>query len=276
MSTLRPLPGAGPDHAPRQPACRVCGGAVTPLFHKTVLGRHRAVYEQCGTCGFVQVDAPWWLDEAYASPIAEADTGLLARNQAHCRIVSTFMMMSGLAHERGLDWGGGWGVFVRMMRDAGFHFHWQDPLATNLFARGFEWSDGLGTPAVVTAFEVLEHLVDPPTAFRTLAAFGARCIITSTELIEGARPDPGWWYLVPETGQHVAFYRADTLVHLGAAAGYPYVIARPNLQLFAREPVSRWKWNAAVRWSRLVFPVVRKLHPSLTMKDSEALRARVR
>ena len=62
-----------------------------------------------------------------------------------------------------VDWAGGHGVLVRLMRDAEFDFYWQDRYAQNLFARGFEWGadSGLQPATLATAIEVLEHAPDP-------------------------------------------------------------------------------------------------------------------
>jgi len=252
--------------------CRLCGSGAVPLFEKTLLGRHRAVYFQCGACGLTQTEEPTWLDEAYASPIAAADTGVLARNLGARRLVATFLHLMGVRDEIGLDYAGGYGLFVRLMRDAGFSFYWSDPFAANLFARGFEWRPERGAPRVVTAFEVMEHWVRPLAEFRALAALGPDWIVTSTELHSGERPSPDWHYLVPETGQHVAFYRPETLARLGREAGYPHVLAGPFYQIFARRAVPAGRWRVALRLGGLLYPAVRRLRPSLTVPDSERVR----
>lgn len=253
-------------------ACRLCGGGTLPLFEKTLLGRYRAVYVQCAACGLTQTEEPTWLEEAYASPIAAADTGILARNLGARKVAATFLHLMGVGDEPGLDYAGGYGLFVRLMRDAGFAFYWSDPHAQNLFARGFEWGPERGRPRVVTAFEVMEHWVSPLAEFRALAALGPDWIITSTELHPGARPSPDWHYLVPESGQHVAFYRHDTLARLGREAGYPHVIPGPFFQIFGRRPVPAARWRAALRLGAALFPLVRRVRPSLTVADSALLR----
>jgi hypothetical protein len=49
-------------------------------FTAKVLRKHLARYEVCDACGFLRAHEPYWLDEAYSSAIAAADTGLVARN----------------------------------------------------------------------------------------------------------------------------------------------------------------------------------------------------
>jgi hypothetical protein len=253
-------------------SCRLCGGKANLLFTRTVLHRHEAGYHQCATCGLTQTQEPDWLDEAYADAISAADTGLLARNlYARVRMV-TFLALCGAAGRPGLDWAGGYGVFTRLMRDVGFDYHWCDAHARNLFAQGFEWAADSEPPFVVTAFEVLEHLVHPREAFHRIADCGAELIVTSTELHPGSAPSPDWFYLAPETGQHVAFWRADTLARLGAGCGYPCVLAGSHFQVFSRRPFGAWRWHVAQRLGPLVFPLLRRTRRSLTTPDSEHLR----
>ncbi|HZI89724.1 MAG TPA: class I SAM-dependent methyltransferase, partial [Candidatus Polarisedimenticolia bacterium] len=162
--------------------CRLCGGETAPLFERTVLGAHRVTYHQCATCHLTQTDNPTWLAEAYTDAIHPTDTGILARNLGARRVVATFLHLSGVRREPCLDYAGGYGIFTRLMRDAGFEYFWMDPYAVNALARGFEWAPERGTPRVVTAFEVLEHLVRPLEEFRRIAELNPRWIITSTEL----------------------------------------------------------------------------------------------
>jgi len=256
--------------------CRICGGATESLFERTVLAKHRVCFHQCGSCGLTQTDDPTWLDEAYTDPIHPTDTGVLARNLGARRVVATYLHLSGIRLEPCLDYAGGYGIFTRLMRDVGFEYFWMDPYATNMLARGFEWRPGPATPRVVTAFEVLEHLARPLEEFRRIAELGADWIITSTELHPGPRPDPDWHYLSVESGQHVAFYRRDTLERLGRETGYPHVTAGPFFQIFARKPFPAWKWQAAVRLGAFAFPIMKKLRPSLTVSDCESIRSRLR
>ena len=254
--------------------CRLCAGRATLLFERTVLERHVAGYYQCERCGLTQTSEPEWIEEAYASGHAlhPTDTGVLARNLGARRVVATFLHLSGVANEPCLDYGSGYGIFVRLMRDAGFNFFGLDPRAENLVARGFEWSERHGRPRACTAFEVLEHFVRPLEEFRKVATHGADFIITSTELHPGRRPAADWPYLSPESGQHVSFYREDTIRRLGSETGYTVVRAGPFFQLFARRSFPGWRWRLATQASAVLFPLVRRARHSLTLDDCERLR----
>jgi len=194
-----------------------------PAFSAQVLSKHRAEYEVCGSCGFLRVQEPHWLDEAYTSAIAAADTGLVMRNISIASKLSAILYWG--LNERGtgryVDAAGGYGMLTRLMRDFGFNFYWKDKYCANLIAPGFEYHEKLGPCAAVTAMEVMEHLTDP-VAFvnETLAAANAHTIIFTTELYEGEPPKPdAWWYYAFETGQHVGFYQRRTLQIMGEKLG---------------------------------------------------------
>jgi hypothetical protein len=115
-----------------------------------------------------------------------------------------------------IDVAGGYGALTRLMRDIGFDFYWEDKYCENLLAVGFE-SHGLGTPVQgLSALEVLEHVPDPAGFLSDLMhRFGTRNVIFSTETYRGpSPPDKHWWYYAFRTGQHIAFYRRQTLLKI--------------------------------------------------------------
>jgi hypothetical protein len=96
-------------------------------------------YFQCSSCGFIQTETPYWLDEAYKYPINPEDTGLVNRNIVSAKRTSSLLYFLFDPHGTYLDYGGGYGLFVRLMRDSGFNFYWTDPFTKNIFAEGFEY-----------------------------------------------------------------------------------------------------------------------------------------
>lgn len=205
--------------------CRICSSGTTPAFSHQVLGKYQTHYHFCGNCGGLQTDEPFWLDEAYASPVAAADTTLLWRNQYLARAVSVLLYFLFDRDGRYLDAAGGYGVFTRLMRDIGYDFYWTDKYSPNLTAQGFEAEAGPGAPyTAVTAFEVLEHLADP-VAFvaELLDTTGTDTIIFTTEMFAGAPPDPReWMYYAFATGQHITFYQRSTLELIGKRFGMDF------------------------------------------------------
>lgn len=250
--------------------CKICGGPTRVTHEGRLLGRHLVEYHFCDACEHWFTDEPFWLPEAYSAAISAADTGLVLRNTMVARDL-TAVLGSMFGEGPFVDWAGGYGMLVRLMRDSGFDFYWRDAYADNLLARGFEWSGGRSE--VVTAIEVLEHVTDP-VAFieECLTGAGADTIIFSQELHGG--PDPDWWYLTPATGQHVSFYSSRTLATLGGRLGM-HLHSSPRLHMLTRRELPRGRFARLVRFSRYVAPAQTRRRTSLMHPDHRAMLDRL-
>lgn len=234
-------------------ACRLCGAAALCVNTMTVLGKHQVAYFLCPTCDLLQTEEPHWLNEAYEASISTQDTGLMHRNLMVSKRVAVFCRRHGLESEPALDFAGGYGILVRMLRDLGLDFRWSDKYSQNLVARGFEAEAGRSYP-VVTAFEVLEHFDHPAAQIREI--FAERdpdyFLFETTLRPEGSVPGPEWKYYAVDTGQHVAFYSRRTLAFIAAQHGRHFwsqgrlqiISKRPEPGFLAgllRRPVAVWK-----------------------------------
>ena len=200
--------------------CQICGASMVRAFDAKILNKYEVPYFNCRSCGLLQTEPPFWLDEAYGDAIAATDTGLVRRNISTARQLGLLLFL--LFDPKGsyLDVAGGYGLLTRLMRDAGFDFYWDDKYCANLHARGFDSGRSNGPYAAMTAFEVMEHVHEPLDWLQdNFVKFGSRTLIFSTELYSGAPPPTDWWYYSFSTGQHITFYRKDTFERMAERLG---------------------------------------------------------
>ncbi len=256
--------------------CPICAKSMRACFTARVLHKYPAEYEVCDNCGFLRAKEPHWLDEAYSSAIAAADTGLVGRNTMIADKIAGALYWAAPSHGRGryLDAAGGYGMLTRLMRDSGFDFYWSDKHCQNLLAGQFEYSTSLGPCDAVTAIEVMEHLVDPVEFIDdTLELAGSDTLIFTTELYEGAVPKPDeWWYYTFATVQHIGFFKKQTLQTVGKRLGMQFYSAN-GLHVLSRKALEpsllnwatgRWTAQIGARW-------IRRRLGSKTLRDHEAI-----
>jgi len=256
-------------------SCPICTSDMHHCFDAEVLNKYPAQYDVCTECEFLRARQPHWLDEAYSSAIAAADTGLVMRNiSLASKVASTLYWVFG---ERGkgqyLDAAGGYGMLTRMMRDLGFDFYWSDKHCENLLARGFEYSPDIHSCQAVTAMEVMEHLTNPLEFVEaTLKNTGADSLIFSTQLYKGKPPAPDWWYYSFATGQHIGFFSYKTLDILGKKLGLK-LISSNGLHILSRRSLNQNKLFLATRplISKGSSVIIQRRLGSKTMPDHLAI-----
>lgn len=243
-------------------------------FTETVLGKYKVSYFHCLDCGFLRTEEPYWLDEAYNRAISAADTGLLQRNLVIAAKLAAILYFCFDAEGSFVDVAGGYGALTRLMRDIGFDFYWEDRYCENLLAIGFESDKSGPSIRALTAFEVLEHVPDPLDFLSSLMLrFRTRNVIFSTETYRGpSPPDSQWWYYAFRTGQHVAFYRKETLQKIAQRLNLNFFSARGIYALSERVLPNRLL--LAMLSGKLAFPLaayIRWRLGSRTMSDHSKL-----
>ena len=122
--------------------CKICNNKSNYIFKAQLLNKYDVKYYHCSNCGFLQTEDPYWLEEAYNNSITTSDTGIMSRNLYLSQLSTLILYYFFDKNAKYLDYAGGYGIFVRLMRDIGFDFYWYDKYSKNLLVRGFEYKNG--------------------------------------------------------------------------------------------------------------------------------------
>lgn len=215
-------------------ACRLCGSATTAAFAKRVLGRLNVEYFTCSSCGSLQTEPPYWLTESYKDyTLSALDTGAADRTLMNLTLVTAVAKILSISGPI-LDFGGGDGLLCRLLRDIGFDCWTYDKFSKPSYGQGFTAKLDQSFE-LITSFEVFEHFANPALEVADLFSRQARVVLISTELYRGQSAD--WWYLGPESGQHIFFYSERAVRLIAEQARYNVKIGK-TFTLFFQGSIS--------------------------------------
>lgn len=247
--------------------CRICGSRTREQFTCVVLDRHTVRYFLCDTCLFLQTEEPHWLKEAYRNPINASDTGMAARSIYYSKVTTALICAEFDRCGTFLDYGGGYGLFTRLMRDIGFDYYWTDPFTQNLFAQGFELGGDRDRIELVTAFEVFEHIADPLAEIRSIMRRTSN-LFFSTVLLPLPPPLPAnWHYYAPSHGQHISFYSSQTFRHIAGVLSLNYYSDGRGLHLLTGKAIPRARFRLIMRYGKYLYLFFKKSMRSRTVED---------
>ena len=262
--------------------CKICHSISNEVFKATVLNQYNVTYFQCINCQFIQTETSYWLSEAYQSAITDLDIGLIQRNIQFSDIVENILLNNRIdSNGKFIDYGGGYGMFVRLMRDKGFDYYRQDIHCENIFAKYFDVADIKNQRSfdLLTAFEVFEHLEFPEQELKIMLSFSDN-ILFSTLLLPDNNPTPAtWWYFAPETGQHISFYSLKSLKILAEKYGLHFYSNGASMHMFTKNKLTIDPFEKSKKQGRLQHlisylkpkkPLLKK--EGLLMKDFEFIR----
>ncbi len=255
--------------------CRICHSTSEFIFKGKILQKYDVSYFRCPNCEFMQTEEPYWLAEAYSSAISDLDLGPVNRAITGARVVESTILLAFDPNARFIDWGGGYGVFTRLMRDKGYDFYWRDAYCQNLFAKHFV-ADADSGYELMTCFEVFEHLVQPMAEIEAMLKLSPNILFTTLLPPSRLHAATDWWYLTPEHGQHISIYSVPALQFIAGKFGLQLSTDGSGTHLLSQKPVSGRLFKAVVH-DRRVSQVIRKIgrrklrKGSLLMDDFRAV-----
>ena len=218
---------------------KITGGLTEKILSIKVMGRYEVDYFRCKETGFIQTEEPYWLEEAYSFAITKLDVGLPERNETLRNKIIPILSNHFNVEGTFLDFAGGYGLFTRMMRDKGFNFYHTDKHCPNLFAEFFDLVDIKNENfELVTAFEVFEHLPNPIPEIEAILKYSDNLLFTTVLPPNEVKELKQWWYLIPETGQHISFYSAKSLQSIADQFGRNFYTDGISTHLFTKKKLT--------------------------------------
>ena len=229
-------------------------------------------YYYCETCGFLQTEESYWIEESYKESINLSDTGILSRNLILSNITTSIIYLYFNKSGKYLDYAGGYGIFVRLMRDIGVDFYWQDKFSQNLFAKGFKYDES-EKYEMITSFEAFEHFQNPVEEIENMLTYSSS-ILFSTDLLPVPPPRPDeWWYYGLDHGQHISFYNVKTLKHIADKYDLNLYTNGQNIHLFTKNKISRFLFKNIIKLSNKgLGNFLKKCFKSKILDDHHKLR----
>lgn len=247
--------------------CKICNQKTTFLLSGKILDKYNIDYFTCPNCGFTQTEEPYWLNEAYSKAITSSDIGLISRNITYSALTQRFIRTLLSPDEKFIDYGGGYGMFTRMMRDKGFDFYHSDPTCENLFASGFE-ANITNRFECLTAWEVFEHLVDPMNTIAEMLEISDTILFSTSLNTVPPRPVNEWWYYGLEHGQHISFFTRKTLHFIAAEFKLETIYSFQSTHVLSRLKFSQQKLQYIFEnKNRYLRYFIKPSPPSLKNKD---------
>ncbi|MDJ0689875.1 MAG: methyltransferase domain-containing protein [Xenococcaceae cyanobacterium MO_188.B32] len=258
--------------------CRLCEGKAVYLFSKKLLQKYEVAFFRCHQCKSLQTEAPYWLDEAYAGLRSIPDIAAVERVQKLQLIVYFVAKIFGLSpNDKILDWGGGDGLLVRMLRDLGLDAYLLDKYITNRYAVGFE--DRLSQHyKMITCFETWEHFSNPKIEIEKQFQRQPEIIFLSTSIYKSQGIN--WNYLTPLSGRHVFFYSKTAMEWIAHQFGYEFLNYN-NFSIFYKShltPKPQWFLKIVLSGRRpLLLRILLRLIPrkSLIGNDRKLANERI-
>lgn len=246
-------------------SCKICKSKfIKHELDLKIFNKFVKLYS-CNNCNYCFTEKPYWLEKSYSSVINSTDIGLLARNIFNSKLVSLIIKHLNLKNQIIIDIAGGYGVLVRLLRDKGINAYWIDKYCENLFASSFEHKFGQKY-ALATGFEFLEHLEDPMDHLSDIYKNFTENFIFSTLIMPFPTPK-NWWYYGEEHGQHISFYRVETLKFIANKFNKKLSSNKTNYHMIGDKKINYYTFKFLIKFSDLYDFCFNKNINNLTNQD---------
>lgn len=248
-------------------ACPLCGGATAVIAHKQAARSDRNfAFAECAPCQFVHVVEPRTdFDELYGEAyyagdgvdpsvdyVREMTDPRSIRTHEWAGVTRAVAALGVAPPARWLDFGCGLGGLVRTARAQGYEaYGYESGWAGGELPRlGIEridhdrLADHHGSFDVVSAIEVLEHVIDPIAELRTIRTLlrpGGTLFLTTGNLVPFRARFEKWGYVLGDI--HVSYFSPHALAVALRAAGFE---PRPVAGLVGFDGIVRYRVLAAL------------------------------
>ncbi len=239
--------------------CKLCGGLaiskfVLPLFNDG----WKAQYYECDKCHLLQ---SYHLDTLSAKELThyygmaspDMDAGAACRQYGVVTRIEQMVKLGIIPRSipgfKMLDYGCGSGFVASYLKA---RFGWEtlgyDPYSRPAYmSNGFtsDWSEVTkGRYHLVIAVEVFEHFInikEEVARIQSVLSKDFAFVYVMTGMYIPGKYDRNWWYLAPQSGQHVSIYSADSRQEIKRLLGVDavYQIGTDSESLFVRHRNAR-------------------------------------
>jgi hypothetical protein len=221
--------------------CGICGSQLESWASARLIGKHAAAFLKCVECGSIQTEEPYWLAEAYASALTRLDIGQVVRFRINSFLVPHVHRFVCGKEKTVLDYGSGYGMLVRDLRDRGYDCWGLDAYANPIFSQDFTIPTAAAARSrrfeLITAFEVFEHVHKPFADLSVLSTLTDSIFFSTTVLPHPLLGLSDWPYFALSHGQHVCFYSRRGIARLAERWGMRSWSIDNQYHILTRRPI---------------------------------------
>lgn len=225
------------NHPPNQIKyqCLICENISSKLFDVWLQNSFSADLYECKNCFFKFYPGQNWIQNSFSKRLNHLDVGAVDRTLIISEILTEICNSLGIKNDICLDYGGGYGLLTRIMRDKGFNWKNYDPYTEGIFSENHNCSLE-NNFALISLIEVCLHFEDPVNDFFQIIKHANTLIFTAS--IPKKPFDSNSSIVTKESGQHIAIYSLDSLKIIANKIGCHFYSDKKFIHIFTRKKLS--------------------------------------